>query len=480
MKPNYNVRKAAIKAGVSENTARKYLYEEPRLPSEIKAARSPRQYLTRESPFIDIFDEIDSHLRNETQNGRLVAKELFEYFQEKYPGKFQDSQLRTFQRLIKRRRVVIGKDKEVFFKQRHLPGELAESDFIKLKSIGIRVGGVLCEMLLYHYVLVYSTWEYFELCASESFESLSCGYQNAVFASGGVPARHQTDRLTAAVNAQCKPAEFTARYSALMKHYKVSPQKTNARRPNENGSTEVSHSHLKKAIIHHLEMRGSYDFKNHTELITFFKKINRKRNINRRDKFLEEKKYLKPLPAKKLSAAKKIKLTVSSGSTINIDKKIYSVQPKLIGEQITAQIFPDKIKIWFGGRLVETITRIFGGTTHKINYRHVIKWLVRKPGAFKNYCYKTDMFPTVYFRMAYEQLKKQQGSAGTKEYLKILEIAAFNSEEKVNNAIIFLIESHNEISLEKINELIKNNGRLTNELPAPNVLQPDLAVYDRL
>ena len=48
--------------------------------------------------------------------------------------------------------------------------------------------------------------------------------------------------------------------------------------------------------------------------------------------------------------------------------------------------------------------RLVGHGKHAINYRHVIDSLVRKPGAFENYQYREDMFPTSHFRMAYDWL----------------------------------------------------------------------------
>ena len=35
-----------------------------------------------------------------------------------------------------------------------------------------------------------------------------------------------------------------------------------------------------------------------------------------------------------------------------------------------------------------------GRSKHAINYRHIIDWLVRKPGAFANYVYREELFPT--------------------------------------------------------------------------------------
>ncbi|MCK5678629.1 MAG: DDE-type integrase/transposase/recombinase, partial [Flavobacteriaceae bacterium] len=338
---------------------------------------------------------------------------------------------------------------------------------------------VLCESLLFHYVLTFSKWEYFELCVSESFESLSSGFQNAVFTSGGVPLKHQTDSLTAAINKNCSRDRLTDRYSSLIAHYKIESQNTNARCPNENGTVEVMHGHLKKSIIHALEMRGSYNFENYKELKKFLKKLNKKKNSNRHEKFLIEKKKLKPLPTKMLPAVKKEKTKVGSGSTIRAGKKTYSVESKLIGETVMTRLFSNRVEVWYGDKLMDSFDRIFGEVQHKINYRHVIKWFVRKPGAFENYYYKADMYPTTYFRMAYDQLNKKNRVSGTKTYLEILKLAAFDSEAKVNKVLNTLLDLQEEISFEKVKKMIETTSEINNFLET-KVTNPDLADYDNL
>ena len=91
-----------------------------------------------------------------------------------------------------------------------------------------------------------SNWETVSICFSESFESLSDGFQSAVWELGGVPEQHQTDSLSTAVNKEGNPEEFTKRYSALMNHYRVKPTRINVRKPNENGDVEQSHFRFKK------------------------------------------------------------------------------------------------------------------------------------------------------------------------------------------------------------------------------------------
>jgi len=184
---------AAMKTGMDEKTARKYRSSEKQ-PSELSAAHDWR---TREDPFEDVWPAVHEQL---AVNPGLQAKTLFEWLQREHPGRFQDGQLRTFQRGVKGWRATEGPAKEVFFHQQHHPGRLCASDFTHMTSLEVTIVSQPFEHMVYHFVLTYSNWEWATICFSESFESLSEGLQGALWALGGVPERHRTDRLSAAVN----------------------------------------------------------------------------------------------------------------------------------------------------------------------------------------------------------------------------------------------------------------------------------------
>ena len=97
-----------MKAGMHEQTARKYL-QSGKLPSELKKEHN---WENRKNPFAEVWAELKEKL---AVNPGLEAKTLFEYLQREYPGQFQDGQLRTLQRHIKRWRAIEGPSKEVFF-----------------------------------------------------------------------------------------------------------------------------------------------------------------------------------------------------------------------------------------------------------------------------------------------------------------------------------------------------------------------------
>ena len=287
---------AAWRADMCENSARKYI-KANKLPSDLT---SPRTYKTRPDIFKDVWDEVEVFL---SKNKSLEAKTLFKYLVRKYPNNgFQECHLRTLQRRIKNWRATKGSDKEVFFDQNHYPGRLAQSDYTSMNKLNITISREFFPHKLYHFVLTYSNWESIDICFSESFESLSTGFQNAVFRLGCVPEIHQTDSLTAAVNNQIESRDFTQRYKALLDHYSVRGQKTNPRSPNENGDVEQANNRLKKGIAQELMLRGSRDFNTREEYRSFIQRVVKELNQPRQQRLSEEIDLMSELPNSRIDA----------------------------------------------------------------------------------------------------------------------------------------------------------------------------------
>jgi len=459
---------AAAKSGMCENTARKYI-NSGKLPSQSMAERN---WKTRKDPFEDVFPEVEQMLKI---NSGLETKTIFDYLQRKYEGGFQDGQLRTLQRKVKNWKALEGPTKEVFFPQKHYPGQLAQSDFTHMSSLGITISGQPFDHLLYHFVLTYSNWESITICFSESYESLSEGLQNALWELGKIPVAHRTDCLSAAVN----DTVFTNRYTALLKHYGIKGEKTNPASPNENGDVEQSHYRLKKALDQALMLRGSYDFQSREEYQLFLKDLVKQLNSGRKDRFLEELEVMKKLPIKRLDDCTRLEIRVTPSSTIRVANNVYSVDSRLIKEKVNVRLYAEYLELWYNQKLIDTIPRIRGTNKHLIQYRHLIDSLIRKPGAFHNYRYRSDLFPTSRFRIAYDELKILKPTKADKEYLLILSLAAKDSEEKVDAALRILIEQEKTISLEAIKEIVKSNQPVT-KITEIKIAKVDLQEYDYL
>lgn len=463
---------AAAKAGMDEKTARKYR-RLGKLPSEVK---SEHNWQTRRDHFSEVWEELEGLLEI---NPGLEAKTLFEDLQRRHPGRFSDGQLRTLQRRVKGWRALKGPCKEVFFPQVHRPGELCQSDFTHMEDLGVRIQGQPFDHLMYHFVLSYSNWETGTICFSESFESLSEGLQNALWELGGVPRYHRTDRLTTAVNKTDNPEVFTQRYMGLLRHYGLAGQRTQAASPNENGDVEQRHYRFKKAMDQALMLRGSRDFVSRAEYSSFVRKLFDQLNGGRQDRLREELKVLRRLPYQRLNACKKLSLRVGPSSTIRVNHNVYSVDSRLIAESVQIRLYAEHLEVWYAQKCVDTLPRLRGEGKHHIEYRHIIDWLVRKPGAFENYRYRDDLFPTHRFRMVYDWLKRHKPSRANKGYLEILHLAAKESETAVDDALRTLLDQELPLTLEGVQEAILSSGPI-NPSTAITIREVDLSLYDAL
>ena len=463
---------AASKAGMDEKTARKYR-DLGKLPSQCKTVHRRR---TRPDPFEAVWDEMREKLE---VNPGLEAKTLFEDQQRRNPGIFSDGQLRTLQRKVKAWRALKGPTKEVFFPQQHFPGQLCESDFSHMGSLGVTIQGRFFDHMIYHFVLTYSNWETGTVCFSESYESLSEGFQNALWELGGVPGEHQIDRMSAAVNNNCDAKEFTQRYGGLLKHYRIAGRKIQTGKPNENGDVEQRHYRFKNAVEQSLLLRGSRDFDSRRDYEDFLKRLYRQLNAGREERLKEELPNLRRLPERRQNDFKELKVRVRPSSTIHIQNNTYSLAGRLIGEYVDVRLFAEQIEVWYGQRLIETMPRLRGDGKHLINYRHIIDWLVRKPGAFENYRYRDDLFPTSRFRMAYDAIKRQSPTRAHKEYLKILHLAAHETEVGVNEALRLLMDRECAITADNVEEIVKSGEKAA---PIEDVVVEavDLYAYDEL
>ena len=263
----------------------------------------------------------------------------------------------------------------------------------------------------------------------------------------------------------------------MLTHYGLQGQAIQAGKGNENGDVEQSHRQFKRALDQALMLRGSRDFVSREAYDAFLRQMFEQCNAGRRPRLAEELPLLRALPARRLEACKRDKVRVDSSSTIRVEGNVYSVNSRLIGEWVEARLYAERVEVWYAQKQVEQLPRLRGRGKHKIAYRHVIDWLVRKPGAFADYRYRADLFPSSRFRGAYDLLLMQQPERAAKEYLSILQLAARESESGVESALSRLMNEESvHLTLTAVMaELRKNEGRslldVTVALRGPGVLR---------
>jgi transposase InsO family protein len=430
---------SALRAGLCRQTGAKYL-KSGKLPSELK---TPRHWRTRPDPFAEVWPEIEQQLQ---KTPGLWVPILFEQLQSRYPGQFEPGQIRTLYRRVSDWRALYDQrtDHTVFFPQQHRPGEALQTDFTHIRSLAITIGGEPLTALLCQVVLPYSNWQWATRCQGESFLALKAGIQAAVFRLGKVAQWHQTDNSTGATHRISSGGRgFNRDYLDLMDHLGMKPRTIAVGCKEQNGSVESLNGALKRGLNQQLQLRGSREFATEADFDQWLVDYLHKANSRRQTRFQQELPFMTPLTVSRLPEYKALDCRVSGNSTINVQSNIYSVPPRLIHHTLTVHRFETRLEVYFRDQLIQTMPRLKGRSLHAIDYRHVIHALVKKPQAFARYRYQSSLYPNELFRRAYQRLQQHRpGLQADREYLRLLYLAATESQGEVESALELLLDEH--------------------------------------
>ena len=320
---------ASAKAGMSERSGRRI--ESGRISV---LENKERHWRTRKDPFAEVWDsEIVPLLEKQPA---LDATTLFEDLQDRHPGKFGNAKKRTFQRRVKAWKALHGPDKEVMFRQVQEPGRQGLSDFTKLKDVTVTIAGEPLEHRLYHFRLAYSGWSHVTVVlGGESFSALAEGLQEALWRLGGAPLEHRTDSLSAAFKNLSVEArkDLTERYEALCAHYGMAATRNNRGVSHENGAVESPHGHIKRRIAQALLLRESADFASVEDYRQWLDALVGRFNRRCSEALAIEREKLQALPARRTTDYSEQVVPVTTSSTIEVKRVLYSVPARLIGER---------------------------------------------------------------------------------------------------------------------------------------------------
>jgi hypothetical protein len=465
---------AAAAAGMSVRTARKW--ETGPLPSQ---AKKERDWRTRPDPFADVWEsEIEPLLRSD-KDGSLQATTVIAELGRRFPDRVFDDSLRTLQRRMRQWRALEGPPKDVIFPQEHPPGREGVLDFTHGTSLGVTIGGEPFAHLLFTFRLSFSSWTWAELAFGESFEALVSGLQGALWELGGVPEVVRHDNLSAATHELRRTGgrTLTRRFKDVLDHYGLQSTRINPGQSHENGVAEKANDLLKTALVQALIVRGSRDFGSVPEYSAFVGSITARLSAAAAERIASERPFLRSLPSCRVPEYTVHQPTVCRWSTIRIGGRSYSVPSRLIGHRVEVRQYASVLEVRYAGRLVETMPRLRGGQEARIDYRHVIWSLVRKPGAFARYRYREELFPSLVFRCAYDRLRQWRGERADIEYVRILHLAASTLEVRVESALAELLDHGRPFDYAQIKALASPAPRRVPQVAIP---APDLGRYDLL
>ena len=466
---------AAAAEGMSVRTAR--TWARGPLPS---AGKTPRSWRTRPDPFVGVWEQEIVPLLTADDAGVLEATTVLDVVAERHGTRYGPSQLRTLQRRVRDWRALHGPGQEVYFQQVHPPGREGAVDFTHATELGVTIAGTLLRHLLFQFVLSASGWRWVAIAFGETFEALVAGLQGALWALGGVPAVLRSDNLSAATHELKRSGgrALTTRFAAVLDHYGMASTRIRPGEAHENGVAEQANHRAKVALAQALVLRGSADFPTLEAYAAFLHAvIDRRCNEPVAAALATERPQLRPLPAAAIPSYTCWQPHVRRWSTIRVGGRTYSVPSRLIGHPVEVRQHPDMVEVYYQGHLVERMPRLHGPTEHRIDYRHVIWSLVRKPGAFARYRYREELFPALTFRRAYDALRATHGDRADVEYVRILHLAASTLETTVAQALETVLATATPFDYAAVKALAAPEPP---HVPALDLPAPDLHLYDRL
>jgi len=258
----------------------------------------------------------------------------------------------------------------------------------------------------------------------------------------------------------------------------MKPRTTEVGAKEQNGDVEAANGALKRALEQALLLRGSRDFETAAAWQSFVDDVMRKANRARGHRLTEDMEAMRELNVSKLPEFVEKDFCVSEWSTVRVKHCAYSVPSRLIGEWVRVRIFEARIEVWYAGKEQLACERLRGRNLRRIDYRHMIWSLVRKPGGFARYVYREEMFPSLVFRRTYDAIQTpHHGLKGDLEYLRILHHAASTIEADVEAALTLLLADGRAITADVVKLLVTTTKIAVPELAPPPV---DLAPYDAL
>jgi transposase InsO family protein len=448
------------------------------LPSQ----RGARSWRTRSDPFERVWQsEVVPLLQRAPA---LMAVTVLEELQRREPARFGESVLRTLQRRMRQWRAEHGAEREIYFAQEHPPGRLGLSDFTVADELGVFIAGVAFAHRLYQFTFAHSGWRHARVVlGGESFQALTTGLQEALWMAGGVPEEHRTDSLSAAFNNLAEQEELTRRYKDLCEHYGVRASRNNLGQSNENGSIESRQGSLKRALGQTLLLRGTSEFADVSAYEQFVAETVRRLNARCARAWEAERTKVRPPPVRRTVDYEEIDARVTKYGVFSAKSALYSVPSRLAGHRLKVRLYSVHLEAWLGGVKVFECERLYGNTEDRhpkrIDWRHMLPSLKRKPGAFARWVLRDAMFPRSEYAQTWQRLQERlQERVACRLMVDLLDLAdQANVVVELAGVLAQLLDSD---ALPDIDELRERFAPRATSMPVVEVILPATAVYDEL
>ena len=313
-----------------------------------------------------MLDQYKPEIEEKLKIPRVTVQGVYEVMVKKY-GVDRIGSRSNFQRYVKDNGLRDSNGSSGHPRYEKGPGEQGQVDWKEDISIADRNGEIFTINVL-HLVLKYSRFSHLEISVQKQFNDVSRGLINGFMRFGGIPEELLFDNMSTVSNTRARPKRPTSAIAGMAREFGFRVRLCGTRKPETKGTVEAKNKVIDQIRAYEGEFEGI------EELAAIVEGLNQDMNININQEtgmsptalFYKEKEYLKPLPARDIidTYLTPTKYRVSDEALIRYGGSRYSVDPKLIGEDVTVDTLGTKIYIYYTGKL----TAVHTLTDNPINY----------------------------------------------------------------------------------------------------------------
>jgi transposase len=497
---NYGTIRRAHRDGMSIRQIARTFGHSRRKIRQILAEPLPRPY-TRCKPtpapvlgrFHEVIDAILAADEQAPRKQRHTAMQVFRRLQAEHGYHGSYDQVRRYIGRHRRDR------RETFIPLAHDPGQRLEADFGHI-HVDFPDGRRLVPVFLS--VWSYSNYPFALALPTERTEAILAGLVEAFAFFGCVPHEVWWDNPTTVVQQifpgrQRRPSE---RYAALASHYAFEPLFCMPARGNEKPYVETRVRVLQRQWATpvpqatHLEMLNAY-LRGRCQAEADRVLAGHEESIGQR--FARDRAAALPLPSQPFDPCVLQTGLVDKYQTVRFDRNGYSVPRGCAFQAVTVKGYVDRVEVVAGGQVVARHPRSYGRHEQVLDPLHYLATLDRRPAALDHApVLKRWQLPEPFSRLRQALAAGHGDRAGTRQYIRVLQLLAEHSLERVQHAVEDALRQK-DVRADRILQAVLRQAEAAAE-PKPTqvvtnachssvtplsqyqVPQPDLGQFDRL
>ena len=380
-------------------------------------------------PFVGVIDQILDDDRSAPPKQRHTARRIFHRLRDEHGYCGSEVQVRRYVAQTKRHA------KEVFVPLSHPPGE-AQFDFGEATVV---IAGERCKAAFAVMTLPFSDAWHLSAYPRECTETFQAAHVAAFEFFGGVPTRTSYDNTTIAVKKVVGTArDLTREFLRLESHFLFTHHFCRVARGNEKGVVEGLVGYGRRNTMVPVPEFGSFAALNsYLEACCLGDLTRRVRGkAQTKAELLEiDRTALLPLPTNMFEVRRVVPAKVNSLSLVRFDRNDYSVPTAYAHHDVTVVGGIDKVRVAVGPTVVARHRRVWAKERTTYDPRHYLALLERKPGAFDVAKPLERWELPACFAILRRRLESDLGSAGTREFIKVLQLLESTSLHELTLAV---------------------------------------------